>query len=443
MNREPGNLSSYKSISKRSRPILITEATRKERAILVVVQPPRLAEWELDDLVGELKFLVSSAGAEVSSVNTLKLRGRKPNLAHFIGRGKAEEIRGIAKEKEADLVIFNDDLTPAQQRNLEEIIEVRVIDHTQLILDIFARRAQSKEGKLQIELAQLNYLLPRLTGRGIELSQLGGGIGTRGPGETKLEVDKRRIRRRLVKLREEIEGVRKHRTLQRKRRRRHPFSLIALVGYTNSGKSTLLNSLSGSHLKVENKLFVTLDPATRKVKFPSNQEVLLTDTVGFIRYLPHHLIAAFKATLEEVTEADVLVIVLDASHPKWPEQSRVVFQVLRQLQALDKPLVIALNKTDLLHNRFESRRLQREFPEGVLVSALKKEGLEELMERLEQSLPGKRETVKLLIPQKEGTALASIRREGKIFREEYRNSKVYLEVELSKETLRRWRKYQL
>ncbi|MCD5401390.1 GTPase HflX [candidate division NPL-UPA2 bacterium] len=421
---------------------MTTEATRKERAILVVVQPPRSAEWELDDLVSELKLLVDSAGAEVSSVNILKLRGERPNPACFVGRGKAEEIREIVKKEEANLVIFNDDLTPAQQRNLEEIIEARVIDHTQLILDIFARRAQSKEGKLQIELAQLNYLLPRLTGRGIELSQLGGGIGTRGPGETKLEVDRRRIRRRLVKLREEIEGVRKHRTLQRKGRKLRLFPLMALVGYTNSGKSTLLNSLSGSNLKVEDKLFVTLDPATRKVKFPSKQEVLLTDTVGFIRYLPHHLVAAFKATLEEVTEADILIIVLDASHPQWQGQSRVVFQVLRQLQALEKPLVIALNKVDLLQNRFERQRLQREFPEGVLVSALKKEGLEELMKRLEQSLPGKREVVKLLIPQKEGTLLASIRREGKIFREEYRNSRVYLEVELGKETLRRWRKYQ-
>ncbi|MCD5397574.1 GTPase HflX [candidate division NPL-UPA2 bacterium] len=431
-----------KSIGRQNRPVLIIDANRKERAILVIIQPSRSAEWELDDLMGELKFLVSSAGAEISSVNTLKLRGGKPHPAYFIGRGKAEEIREIVKEKEADLVIFNDDLTPAQQRSLEEIIEARVIDHTQLILDIFARRAQSKEGKLQIELAQLNYLLPRLTGRGIELSQLGGGIGTRGPGETKLEVDKRSIRRRLVKLREEIEGVKKHRTLQRKRRRRHPFSLIALVGYTNSGKSTLLNSLSGSNLKVENKLFVTLDPATRKVKLPSKQEVLLTDTVGFIRHLPHHLVAAFKATLEEVTEADVLVVVLDASHPKWQERSRVVFQVLRQLQALNKPLIMALNKIDLLHNRSEGRRFQREFPEGVLISALKKEGLEELMKSLEQSLPGRREKVKLLIPQKEGTLLASIRREGKIFREEYRNSRVYLEVELGKETLRRWRKYQ-
>lgn len=423
------------------RPTLLTEVTRKERAVIVVAQPPRLTEWELDDLVSELTTLVDSAGAKVSSVTTL--RREKPRPAHFIGKGKAEEIRVIVKEEEADLVIFNDDLTPTQQRNLEEVIEARVIDHTQLILDIFAQRAHSKEGKLQTELAQLNYLLPRLTGRGIELSQLGGGIGTRGPGETKLEVDRRRIRRRLVKLRKEIEKVRKHRTLQRKGRKNRPFPLVALVGYTNSGKSTLLNSLSGSALKVEDKLFVTLDPATRKVKLPFKQEVLLTDTVGFIRYLPHHLIAAFKATLEEVTEADVLVVVLDASHPKWQGRSGVVFQVLRQLQAMDKPVVVALNKMDLLEDKFERRRLRQEFPEGVFISALKKEGLDNLMRELEQSFPGRRETVSLLIPQKEGSLLASIRKEGRIFREEYRNSQVYLKVELRKETVRRLQKYQL
>jgi len=371
------------------------------------------------------------------------LRRAKPSPSHFIGRGKAEEIRAKVEEEKADFVIFNNDLTPTQQRNLEESLHTRVIDHTQLILDIFAQRAQTKEGKLQVELAQLSYLLPRLTGLGIELSQLGGGIGTRGPGETQLEVDRRRIRRRLTKLKEEIKEVRKHRTLQREGRRKNPFPIVALVGYTNSGKSTLLNSLTGSDVKVENKLFVTLDPATRKVKLPSKREILLTDTVGFIRYLPHHLIAAFKATLEEVTEADVLIIVLDAGHPKHQEQSGVVFQVLNQLGAMDKPIVIALNKMDLLQSRLEQRRLQREFPEGILISAREKEGLERLMQELEQALPEKRETVKVLIPQKEGTLLASIRKEGTIFQERYRNSQVYLEAEVGKELARRLEKYQL
>ncbi len=420
---------------------MATEDIEKEKALVVIAQQSCSAEWEFDDLISELKLLVDSAGAEVSSVITLR-RG-KISPAHFVGRGKAEEIRAIVEEGKADLVIFNDDLTPIQQRNLEESIGVRVIDHTQLILDIFSQRAQSREGQLQVELAQLNYLLPRLTGRGIELSQLGGGIGTRGPGETKLEVDRRSIRRRLVKLREDIKEVRKHRTLQRKKRKNRSFPLVALVGYTNSGKSTLLNSLSGSDLKVENKLFVTLDPATRKVKFPSNREVLLTDTVGFIRYLPHHLIAAFKATLEEVTEADVIIVVLDASHHKWLAQSKVVFQILSQLQAMEKPLLIALNKIDLLRNKFERRRIQREFSDSVLISALKKEGLEDLIRKLEQSLLEKRETVKLLIPQKEGTLLAAIRKEGKIFREEYRDSRVYLEVELGKEIVRRLHKFKV
>ena len=405
------------------------------------MQPDRLDEWELEDLITELKLLADTAGAEISLIDIIKMK--KANPAYFIGRGKAEEISKIVKEKEIALAIFNDDLTPSQQRNLEETLDVRVIDHTQLILDIFAQRAQSREGKLQVELAQLSYFLPRLTGRGIELSQLGGGIGTRGPGETKLEVDRRRIRRRLTKLREEIGEIRKHRVLQREGRRKHPFPLVALVGYTNSGKSTLLNSLAGSGLEVENKLFVTLDPATRKVKLPSKQEIFLTDTVGFIRYLPHHLIAAFKATLEEVTEADVLITVIDVSHPQRQGRNRVVFQVLRQLEAMEKPMVIALNKIDLVRNGFERRRRRREFPEGVPISALKKEGLEELMEKVERALPGRREMVKMLIPQSEGTVLASLRKEGRIFREEYRNSQVYLEAELGEETRKRLQKFKV
>ncbi len=392
-------------------------------------------------MITELKLLADTAGAEIALIDIIKVR--KANPAYFIGRGKAEEISKIVKEKEITLAIFNDDLTPTQQRNLKELIDIRVIDHTQLILDIFAQRAQSREGKLQVELAQLSYLLPRLTGQGIELSQLGGGIGIRGPGETKLEVDRRRIRRRLTKLREKIKEIRKHRSLQRQGRRKHPFPVVALVGYTNSGKSTLLNSLSGSDLKVEDKLFVTLDPATRKVKLPSNREILLTDTVGFIRYLPHHLIAAFKATLEELTEADLLITVIDLSHPQRQGRNRIVFQVLRQLEALEKPMVIALNKTDLIPNEFELRRRRREFPEGVPISALRKEGLQELMKKVERSLPGEKETVKLLIPQSEGTVLASLRKEGKIFREEYRNSQVYLEAELGKETVKRLQKYQV
>lgn len=389
-----------------------------------------------------MRLLADTAGMDVCAVSLSK--SAKPAPTYFIGKGKAEDMREIAEENGADLVIFNDDLRPVQQRNLEELIERRVIDRTQLILDIFAQRARSREGKLQVELAQLNYLMPRLTGRGIELSRLGGGIATRGPGEMNLEYDRRYIRRRITKLREEIDEIRKHRALQRRRRKtRYPFAVIALVGYTNSGKSTLLNSLSHSHLTVEEKLFATLDPTTRKVHLPSHGEALLTDTVGFIRNLPHHLVAAFKATLEEVTEADLLIHVLDCSHSHWEVQNQVVLEILRELGAGEKPLVTALNKIDLRPDQSERRRLQREFPEGILISALKKTGLEELLEKVEKRLSENRKTVELLIPQSDGAMLASIRRKGKIIREKYESSRVRLQAELGEEMIKRTERYQL
>lgn len=393
----------------------------------MIVTPPRADEEELNNLIKELSFLAKSAGVEVSFVVTLKKR--KTNPAYFIGIGKAEEIGNLAAEKEAGLVIFNDDLFPAQQRNLEDLTKVRVIDHTQLILDIFAARAKSREGKLQVELARLSYLLPRLKGRGVELSQLGGGIATRGPGETQLEESRREIRRRLVKLKKDIEKIRQHRALQRKQRKIHPAPLVVLVGYTNSGKSTLLNSLSGSELEVENKLFVTLDPTTRKVKFPTRREVLFTDTVGFIRSLPHHLVEAFKGTLEEVNEADVLLIVLEGSHPQHWEHLRVVKQVLKELGAEDKPTLVALNKIDLV-SRAERKLLEQEFPQAVAISALWKQGLTQLMEKLEASFPRQKTTLKLLIPQKAGKTLAMLRKDGNILKEKYSPEGVCLEVEL-------------
>lgn len=420
----------------------ITTKRERERAILVALELPGPNPWGIEDQLTELRLLADTAGTDVCAVNSPKRT--KPAPTYFIGKGKAEELREIAEEKEADLVIFNDDLRPVQQRNLEELIQRRVIDRTKLILDIFAQRARSREGKLQVELAQLEYLLPRLTGRGIELSRLGGGIATRGPGEMNLEYDRRYIRRRITKLRGEINEIRKHRALQRRRRKTHyPFAVITLVGYTNSGKSTLLNSLSHSHLTVEEKLFATLDPATRKVQLPSHREALLTDTVGFIRNLPHHLIAAFKATLEEVTEADLLIHVLDCSHPRWERQNQTVLEILRELGTTEKPMVTALNKIDLLHNLSERRRIQRELPEAVLISALRKTGLEELSEKVEKRLSENRKTVQLLIPQRDGAMLASIRRKGKIIGEKYERSGVYLKAELGEEMIKRTEKYRL
>ncbi|MEW6230485.1 MAG: GTPase HflX, partial [Bacillota bacterium] len=275
-----------------------------------------------NDSLDELASLVSAAGAGIA--NRILQRRDKPDPAFYVGKGKAEEIRRECEEKECDLVVFDNELTPAQGRNLKDVIGVRVIDRTQVILDIFARRARTKEGKLQVELAQLNYLLPRLTGKGTELSRLGGGIGTRGPGETKLETDRRRIRKRIQDLTEALARVRKQRALLRQARKDVPLPLVALVGYTNAGKSTLMNALTGSEVFVQDMLFATLDPTTRRLRLSNNEVVLLTDTVGFVSSLPHHLVAAFRATLEEVTEADLLLHVADVSYPDVEKQIAAV-----------------------------------------------------------------------------------------------------------------------
>ena len=301
----------------------------REQAILVGMESPEVTPEETASSLEELARLADTAGADVLLQLTQR-RGR-PDAATFLGRGKAEELASFCRSLGAGLVIFDRELSAAQARNLESVTGVRIIDRTQLILDIFARRARTREGKLQVELAQLNYLLPRLVGRGTELSRLGGGIGTRGPGETKLEVDRRRIRKRIAELNEAIRDVQKHRELLRRSRKEIPVPLAALVGYTNAGKSTILKKLTGAQVLVEDKLFATLDPTTRRVVLPNNEVVLLTDTVGFIRNLPHHLVAAFRATLEEVVEADLLLHVVDASHPDLEGQMEAVERVLESL----------------------------------------------------------------------------------------------------------------
>ncbi|MEE8283045.1 MAG: GTPase HflX [candidate division NC10 bacterium] len=359
-----------------------TSYPQREVALLVGFKQPHQARWEVEDSLEELVQLTVSAGAE-PAFRVVQERSL-PNPHTLIGPGKAQEVREACQEG-VDLVIFDNDLTGSQQRNLEVAFGRKVIDRTGLILDIFAQRARSKEGKLQVELAQLKYLLPRLTGHGTDLSRLGGGIGTRGPGETQLEVDRRRIRRRIVKIEQELEKVRRHRALLRRHRQKQALSTAALVGYTNAGKSSLLNALTHAELPVADKLFATLDPTLRKVVLPGGRAVLLSDTVGFIRKLPHQLVAAFKASLEEVQVSDLLVHVIDISHPRWQSQEQGVIAVLEELGVAAKPLINVYNKVDKLPHleavAFLSRR-----PRSVVTSAKTGAGLTELKTAIAETL---------------------------------------------------------
>lgn len=347
---------------------------RREVALLVGLKRPDQSRWEVEESLDELSQLTVSAGAD-SAYRVLQERSA-PDPKTLIGRGKAEEIREMCEDG-IDLVIFDDDLTGSQQRNLEASLKRKVIDRTGLILDIFAQRARSREGKLQVELAQLKYLLPRLTGHGVDLSRLGGGIGTRGPGETQLEVDRRRIRRRMLKVEGELEKVRRHRTLLRRRRQKQALATAALVGYTNAGKSSLVNALTHAELPVADKLFATLDPTLRKVVLPGGRTILLSDTVGFIKKLPHQLVAAFKATLEEVRTSDLLLHVIDISHPNWQNQEQAVTAVLEELGVAAKPLISLYNKIDKLPHPEAIAFLTRK-PQAVVTSALTGAGLSEL-----------------------------------------------------------------
>lgn len=364
---------------------LRNSAQQLEKAITVGLEVAGSRRWEVEDSLDELDRLAETAGAEV--VGRVVQRRASPDPATYIGEGKAREIAALAIVAHADLVIFDDELSPAQQRNLEEIIGIKVIDRTWLILDIFASRAASKEGKIQVELAQLSYLLPRLTGKGVELSRLGGGIGTRGPGETKLETDRRRIRKRIAVLRGELAEIAARRGLQRSRRKEAGIPVVSLVGYTNAGKSTLFNALTESQVLAEDKLFATLDPTIRRCRLPGGGVVLLADTVGFIRKLPHDLVAAFRATLEEVAEADVICHVVDASHPGKDEQCAAVNAVLADLGLQDKPMVTVLNKIDLVEGDIERERLRVEHPGAVLISAAERWGLSDLLRAIEDTLP--------------------------------------------------------
>ncbi len=351
----------------------------RTKAFLVIIDTGGRPRAWLDESLAEITELVTSATMRV--MGFVQARLEHPSPSHFLREGKLSEVRDRAREAGADILVLNVDLSPGQAGNVEKFTELPVEDRTGLILDIFGRRAKSRDGKLQVELAQLHYALPRIGGLGTVMSRLGGGIGTRGPGEQELERDRRKIRTRIQQVKKELEKVRNHRELLRAGRRRKNLVTAALVGYTNAGKSTLLNSLTGSAAGVEDKMFATLDPLTRAEKVNGRNDVLFIDTVGFLKDLPHTLVESFKATLEEVTEADVLIHVLDVSNPKAREQKEAVEKVLTEIGAAEKPLILALNKADLL-DEDERRYAQAAWPEGMLISARDKLGLQGLSAKL-------------------------------------------------------------
>jgi len=382
--------------------------------------------WSVEDSLAELAQLARTAGVEVGGQTFQKLDAINP--ATYIGKGKVEEIGTLKEELDCDLVIFDDELAPRQQRELEEAWGVKVLDRTSLILDIFAQHAHTKEGQLQVELAQYEYRLPRLTRMWTHLArQAGGGVarggaggvGLRGPGERQLEIDRRRIRERISQLKQELEQVRAHRRLYRRRRRQAAIPVIAIVGYTNAGKSTLLNAISGAEVLVDDKLFATLDPITRRVLLPQGQVALFTDTVGFIQKLPTQLIAAFRATLEEINDADLLLHIIDITHPSVLLQSRVVEDTLKDLGATDVPVVVALNKVDQLDSPDGVQRMMREFPNSLAISAKERIGLDELLAHSEAVLNGSLVRIKACIPYREGELVSLFHRQGLVEREEY------------------------
>lgn len=382
--------------------------------------------FSVDDSLAELASLARTAGAEV--VGSMVQRLRHPDPAYYLGKGRTAELVKLQQQLGFTLVIFDDELSPSQQRNLEEALNIDVIDRTALILDIFAQHARTREGRLQVELAQYEYRLPRLTGRGAQLSRLGGGsrgassgvggaIGARGPGETKLEVDRRRIRKRISDLRRELEGVRRQRALQRHQRSAQALPVVAIVGYTNAGKSTLFNALTRAGVLVEDKLFATLDPVTRHIVLPTHQEILLTDTVGFIQKLPTTLIAAFRATLEEVIEADILLEVVDSTHENAIEQSQTVSDTLAELQAAHKPRITALNKIDLLPD--PSVLDLSLFPNAVPISAITGQGLDALLAKIAEIVSLEMIPIRLHIPFFASEYVELFHRRGRVQEERY------------------------
>lgn len=406
-----------------------TPQPARERVLLCAVDT---GAYDMDSALSELQELVDTAGGEVVAV--LVQKREAPDRAGYLGSGRLGELAAVCETNEVELVVVDDELTAVQQRTLEDAVDCRVIDRTMLILDIFAARARSAEGRLQVELAQLQYRLPRLAGQGSGLSRLGGGIGTRGPGETKLETDRRHIRRRIGALKEQLSEVQRRRETYRRRRRKDGFCSVALVGYTNAGKSTLLNALTDADVLVEDKLFATLDPTVRALRLPDGREVMLSDTVGFVRRLPHHLVQAFRSTLEEATEADVIVNVCDASNPEAAEHIAVTRELLDDLGCGDRPILTVWNKCDRLPAPPET---------GIAVSAVTGQGLDTLLEAVAAALPPDRRRVTLLLPFDQGALAAECRRDGAVESEEYVPEGLRMTVTLGVRLLNRTLPYQV
>ena len=404
---------------------------------------PIIPEFDAEESLAELRALAESAGATVTG-QILQRRDR-PDPATLIGAGKLEEIAGAAASVNADVLLFDHDLSPSQQRNIEKIVGRRVIDRTQLILDIFARHARTREGQLQVELAQLKYMMPRLAGHGVEMSQLGGGIGTRGPGETQLETDRRKIARRVRHLEQQLENVRRVRAQQRQRRESAPLATVALVGYTNAGKSTLFNALTEAGVLSSPKMFATLDPTIRGIDLPSKRKVLLSDTVGFIRNLPHTLVSAFRATLEEVQRASLILHVSDASSRLSAEQDAQVEIVLKELEAEKRTRLRVMNKVDLLDDEVAQSLLAEGSRPGsrtVYVSAIEGAGLDTLRERIDQMIEEDHVSrVHLRVPQKEGKTLAMLEARARIYSRKYQDGAVEFEADAPESLVRRVKQF--
>ena len=407
----------------------------KEKALLVFISFTQRIKsissssghsMSIDENTSELTNLTVSAGAEVMQV--LNYRQIKPNPKYFISTGRLEIVKNIVSENEVDLIIFDDEITPTQQRNLQRKLDIGVVDRTALILDIFAQRARSREGKLQVELAQLNYLLPRLIGRGIELSRLGGGIGTRGPGETQLEVDRRTIRKKISILENKIEQISIQRDTQRKSRNDNIFQ-VALVGYTNSGKSTLLNTLTKSDVEAKNMLFSTLDSTTRKLMLDVKPDVLLTDTVGFIEKLPHQLIAAFKSTLEEVKISDLLLLIVDISNTGFESNILSVKKVLKDIEVWGKPFIMVFNKIDKVEKvLLESMRLK--YRDCIFISALKRIGLEDLRESIKTNIEKHNLAIRVKIPYSNQKIISFIYQKCKVLKREDKKGSIIFDLNI-------------
>ena len=412
---------------------MISNEEKTPRALLVSVDT---GDFDAQASLDELEELVKSAGAEPAFTVTQRLQ--RPESATYVGSGKLAEIKEICQAQEIDLIVVDSELSPTQIKNIENFTDVRVIDRTTLILDIFALRARSKEGKLQVELAQLKYMLPRLTGKGIEMSRLGGGIGTRGPGETKIETDRRHIRRRMETLKEELAELEKHRGMLRKRREKDGVITVAIVGYTNAGKSTLMNYLTDAGVLAQDKLFATLDPTSRALKLPGGVSVMLIDTVGLVRRLPHHLVEAFRSTLEEAAQSDIIINLCDASSDEARVHLAVTNELLESLGCGDRPILTVLNKCDLL----DEPVMEQEFESFIRISARTGEGIDKLLEAIEANLPVRMKRVTLLVPFSGAGIISEIREKGTLITEEYVAEGVRVEAVVDEQLYHKVKNYE-